>query len=125
MKKRLLFNWLHWLAFALILYFFFVAPEVARPTLDDQRSDLLSTHVGMGMLLGGNARLCPGNPRTRVRRHDTDDLRASTGPPLAKFRPGRQCVAHHRTKNAAQIFVTRSCLGARYTRAGEQLTTDT
>lgn len=52
MTKRILVKWLHWLAFALMLYFFFVEPEVGGPGLGDLRSDQLSTHAGVGMLLG-------------------------------------------------------------------------
>ncbi len=51
MTKRALVKWLHWLAFGLMLYFFFVEPEVGGPGLGDQRADDLSTHAGMGMLL--------------------------------------------------------------------------
>ena len=49
MKKRGLVKWLHWVAFGLLLYFWLVEPEV-----DGQgpaRSEMLSTHAGMGMLL--------------------------------------------------------------------------
>lgn len=52
MKKRTLVKWLHWLAFALMLYFFFVEPEVPRRAEMAAKSDSLSTHAGMGMLLG-------------------------------------------------------------------------
>lgn len=52
MTKRALVKWLHWLAFGLMLYFLIVEPEVGGPGLGDLRSDQLSTHAGMGMLLG-------------------------------------------------------------------------
>ena len=51
LNKRTLVKWLHWLAFALMLYFFFVEPEVERGTAA-AKSAMLSTHAGMGMLLG-------------------------------------------------------------------------
>lgn len=50
MTKRTLVKWLHWLAFGLMLYFFFVEPEVEGTGA--ARGDMLSTHAGMGMLLG-------------------------------------------------------------------------
>lgn len=50
MTKRVLVKWLHWVAFGLMLYFFFVEPEVEGTA--DARGDMLSTHAGMGMLLG-------------------------------------------------------------------------
>lgn len=50
MTKRVLVKWLHWVAFGLILYFFFVEPEVRGG--GDARGQMLSTHAGMGMLLG-------------------------------------------------------------------------
>jgi cytochrome b561 len=50
MTKRTIVKWLHWLAFFLILYFFFAEPEVEDGPLL-QRSDELSTHAGMGMVL--------------------------------------------------------------------------
>lgn len=52
MTKRTLVKWLHWLTFGLMLYFFFVEPEVGGPGLGELRSNQLSTHAGMGMLLG-------------------------------------------------------------------------
>ena len=51
MTRRTIVKWLHWLAFFLILYFFFAEPEVEDGPLL-QRSDELSTHAGMGMVLG-------------------------------------------------------------------------
>ncbi len=51
MTKRVLVKWLHWVAFGLMLYFFFVEPEVSDGG-GAARSGQLSTHAGMGMLLG-------------------------------------------------------------------------
>lgn len=50
MMKRSLVKWLHWVSFALMLYFFFVEPEVEGA--GDARGAMLSTHAGMGMVLG-------------------------------------------------------------------------
>ena len=50
MTKRILVKWLHWIAFGLMLYFFFVEPEVSGS--GDARGQMLSTHAGMGMILG-------------------------------------------------------------------------
>ena len=50
MTKRALVKWLHWLAFGLMLWFFFVEPEVEGG--GDARGQMLSTHAGMGMILG-------------------------------------------------------------------------
>ena len=54
MNKRTLVKWLHWSAFGLMLYFFFVEPEVERGAAA-VKSAGLSTHAGMGMLLGAIA----------------------------------------------------------------------
>ena len=52
MIKRTLVKWLHWLAFALMLYFFFQEPHVPDDADAARKADMLSTHAGMGMLLG-------------------------------------------------------------------------
>lgn len=51
MTRRSAVKWLHWTAFALMTWFFFVEPEVPGPAAGDLRSGALSTHAGMGMLL--------------------------------------------------------------------------
>lgn len=48
MTKRVFLKWLHWLSFALILYFFLVEPDESRV----DPGGALSTHAGMGILLG-------------------------------------------------------------------------
>lgn len=50
MTRRTLLKWLHWLAAGLILYFFLVEPEEVRGAA--QKGAALSTHAGMGVLLG-------------------------------------------------------------------------
>ena len=51
MRLRTLVKWLHWLAFALILWFFAVEPEVSERASPAAQSMQLATHAGMGMLL--------------------------------------------------------------------------
>lgn len=51
MTKRVWVKWLHWTAFGLMAWFFFVEPEVEDRAPDAVRTDGLSTHAGMGMLL--------------------------------------------------------------------------
>lgn len=48
MAYRSVLKWLHWLSAGLILYFFLVEPENNRT----DPGSALSTHAGMGMLLG-------------------------------------------------------------------------
>lgn len=50
--RRTLLKWLHWLTFGLLLYFFFVEPEVENSAAQAVKSEALSTHAGVGMLLG-------------------------------------------------------------------------
>lgn len=52
MTKRTLVKWLHWIAFALMLYFFFQEPHIPDGADAARKSEMLSTHAGMGMLLG-------------------------------------------------------------------------
>jgi cytochrome b561 len=51
MTKRVFVKWLHWTAFVLMGYFLFVEPEVSESASAAAKSDGLSTHAGMGMLL--------------------------------------------------------------------------
>lgn len=51
MKKRTLVKWLHWLSFALMLYFLIDEPEVDDPASGALRAEQLATHAGMGMIL--------------------------------------------------------------------------
>ena len=50
MNKRSLVKWLHWLSFALMVYFLIDEPEIERGTAA-AKSAGLSTHAGMGMIL--------------------------------------------------------------------------
>ena len=50
MTKRALVKWLHWLSFALMMYFMIVEPEVGDAE-GAARTAGLATHAGMGMIL--------------------------------------------------------------------------
>ena len=52
MKNRTLVKWLHWITFALMLYFLIDEPEVRGGAELAAKSDQLSIHAGMGMILG-------------------------------------------------------------------------
>ena len=49
---RKLLKWVHWLSAGLILYFVFVEPDLPEHGSDLAKTDALSTHAGMGALLG-------------------------------------------------------------------------
>ena len=50
--RRTVLKWLHWVGFGLLLYFFFVEPdETNRAAPDAAKTDALSTHAGVGVLL--------------------------------------------------------------------------
>lgn len=46
--RRSALKWLHWLSFAILLYFFFVEPE----NVNRLGAIALATHAGMGVILG-------------------------------------------------------------------------
>ena len=52
LTHRKLLKWVHWLSAGLILYFIFVEPDLPRQGTDFAKTDALSTHAGVGALLG-------------------------------------------------------------------------
>ena len=52
MKTRTVVKWLHWLSFALIMYFFIDEPDIGGPGLGDARGPALDLHAGFGLILG-------------------------------------------------------------------------
>ena len=51
MTRRTAVKWLHWLSFALLLYFFVDEPEIGGPGLGILRAAELEFHAGMGLIL--------------------------------------------------------------------------
>ena len=52
LNRRAFIKILHWLTAAMILYFFLVEPDVPNRAADAAKTAALSTHAGVGFLLG-------------------------------------------------------------------------